>query len=332
MIVNSNPAARVLLVEDDDGNAADYLLWLADGKHKVVRAKAASDATELADTFAPDVVLLDMQIPSVPGAADADIVHGLRTLDDLVRGDPFRPVVVVTAHSRNRELMRDVLQRTHGGQFVFKDDRNLEQALLNAVAVAVNQPAFRMSRAVKEFRALIAKNEKEDVYRRFIHRHWREILGPEYREVRSPYPVARGGEIDLYAIRHDGFPDLWELKLPSDAIFKSYNDWHYHGEACARAIGQLMEYFDEAEKNARTGSLSYEGRKGVDVVTHRPRGFVVLGRYSEDPDEQRFQRERLRLENSFFAGLTVMTYDDLVERAEQYIGFLQRYRNGGEGQ
>ena len=53
MIVNSNPAARVLLVEDDDGNAADYLLWLADGKHKVVRAKAASDATPTAPPALP---------------------------------------------------------------------------------------------------------------------------------------------------------------------------------------------------------------------------------------------------------------------------------------
>ncbi|MEZ4300278.1 MAG: DUF4263 domain-containing protein [Polyangiaceae bacterium] len=66
------------------------------------------------------------------------------------------------------------------------------------------------------------------------------------------------------------------------------------------------------------------------MIAHRPRGFVVIGRYSKEPEEQRFQRERLRLENSFFAGLTVMTYDDLLERAEQYIDFLQRYR-GAEG-
>lgn len=328
--MDGNTSARVLLVEDDNANAADYSAWLRDGGHTIDRARAASDAAERADAFVPDVVLLDLAIPSVPDAADADVAHGLRALDELVRRDPFRPVVVVTAHSRNRELMREVMQRTHGGQFVFKDDRNLEQALLNAVAVAVSQPAFRMSRTVKEFRALIARDEKEDVYRRFIHKHWREILGPEYREVRSPHPIARGGEVDLYAIRHDGFPDLWELKLPGDPIFKSYNDWHFHSEACARAIGQLMEYFDEAEKSARTGSLGYEGRKGIDVVSHRPRGFVVLGRYSKDAEARRFERERLRLENSFFAGLTVMTYDDLAERAEQYIRFLQRYRNGEE--
>ena len=37
-------------------------------------------------------------------------------------------------------------------------------------------------------------------------------------------------------------------------------------------------------------------------------------------------RDRLRLENSYYAGLTLMTYDDLVERAEQYLTFLHEYR------
>lgn len=38
----------------------------------------------------------------------------------------------------------------------------------------------------------------------------------------------------------------------------------------------------------------------------------------------------VRLENGFYAGLTILTYDDLIERAEQYLRFLQRYRNGHE--
>ncbi|MEZ4306743.1 MAG: DUF4263 domain-containing protein [Polyangiaceae bacterium] len=190
--------------------------------------------------------------------------------------------------------MREVLQRTHGGQFVFKDDPTWSKPSSTPVAIAVSQPAFQMSRAVKGLRVLLDKDEKEDEYRTFIHRHWREILGPEYKEVQClPIPVARGGQIDLYAIRHDGFPDLWELKPRADPIFGRYNDCcNYHSDACARAIGQLMEYFDEAEKNARAGSLSYEGRKGIDVIAHRPRGFVVIGRYSKEPEEQRFQRER----------------------------------------
>jgi len=50
---------------------------------------------------------------------------------------------------------------------------------------------------------------------------------------------------------------------------------------------------------------------------------VVIGRYKDAAE-----RERLRLENSFLAGITVLTYDDLIERAEQFLLFLQQYRNG----
>jgi hypothetical protein len=42
------------------------------------------------------------------------------------------------------------------------------------------------------------------------------------------------------------------------------------------------------------------------------------------------EHERLRLENGFLAGLTILTYDDLIERAEQYLAFLVRYRNGDD--
>jgi hypothetical protein len=197
-------------------------------------------------------------------------------------------------------------------------------ALPRAVNVALASPAYTMSKVVRGFRALVAKNEPEDAYRKFIHQHWRAILGSEYRDVKSPYPITRGGEIDLLAIRWDGFSDLGELKRPADPVFKDYNGWLHHGVECARAVGQLMSYYDAAEKE-RPGQLSYEGRRGQSFHLHRPRGFVVIGRYENDA-----QRERLRLENSFLAGLAVLTYDDLIERAEQFLLFLQSYRDGDE--
>lgn len=58
---------------------------------------------------------------------------------------------------------------------------------------------------------------------------------------------------------------------------------------------------------------------------------MVLGRYSADADTAKVERERLRLENSFYAGLSVLTYDDLIERARSLLDFLLRHRNGGAG-
>lgn len=87
----------------------------------------------------------------------------------------------------------------------------------------------------------------------------------------------------------------------------------------------MMHYCDLAEKKL-PHSFSNQARHGLSAQIHRPRGFVVIGRYGDDPRH----RERLRLENSFLAGLAVLTYDDLIERAEQFLLFLQSYRNGDE--
>lgn len=322
---------RVLLVEDDDGSAEDYLRWLRARGYDVERAASFESAVARESSKQFDVVLLDLQLPSIDGAADEDTANGLRTLSKIVERAPLRPVVVLTAHSHNRELMREVLQRTRGGEFVFKDDRRLQDAIVAAVAVAARSASYRLSRSLDEFRALLDRDENEETYRRFIAEHWRAILGPEYIEVRSPHDVTRGGKIDLYAIRQDGFPDLWELKLPSASVFTKYNDWFCHSADTSKAIGQLMHYLDAAEKEP-VGSFSFERRRSlVSIVPNRPRGFVVIGRYGREPGEAAVLRERVRLENRFLAGITLMTFDDLVERAEAYLRFLHEHRNGFSG-
>lgn len=317
---------HVLLVEDNDASASDYERMLREVGHHITRASARSDALELAGQHRPDVVVLDLQLPSSPGRPDEDVRHGLDVLAALVRNNPFQPIVVMTAHSNNRELMREVLQRTHGGQFVFKDADDLEADLRAAVAVAVAHPAYTMSRSVRRFRAMLDEDLLEDEYRKFIATHWKVLLGPEYKDCRSPYEVSRGAQVDLFAVRHDDFPDLWELKRPQDPVFRAYDHWRLHSEATARAFGQMIDYCDLVRRDPQV-LRSYEARKGLGAVQlSRPRGFVVIGRYTGSPEERKGQRDRVRLENSYYAGLTLMTYDDLVERAEQFLGFLSGYR------
>ncbi len=232
----------------------------------------------------------------------------------------------MTAHSNDREVMREVLQRTHGGQFVFKDADDLQADLRTAVAVALAHPAYSMSRAIRRFRAMLDEDHNEDDYRRFIHQHWYVLLGPEYADCRSPHEVARGAKVDLFAVRHDGFPDLWELKRPRDPVFRPYADWLYHSPEAARGMGQLVDYCDRVRQEPQL-TRGYEARKGLGLVaTNRPHGFLVIGRYTGTSEERKAQRDRVRLENSYYAGLTLLTYDDLVERAEQYLRLIHDYR------
>ncbi len=316
---------RVLVVEDDDQVAELYNEWLSAQPYDVKRAATADDASKLAESIQPDVVVLDLQIPSKPGAADEHTDNGVRALDELLKADPFRPVVVATAHGANRALMRQVMQRNRGGHFLFKDDKELRSALLAAVAVALESPAYVASSAVRAFEALIARSPKEEEIRIFIRDNWRKLLGPKYKECHSPYEIDRGLKVDLLFLRPDGFPDIWELKRPDQPVFQAYNEHLHHSTECARAVGQLMEYLDRAEKNTG-GPGSYEDRKGFRGALHRPRGVVVIGR-----TVNKREQDRLALDNSFMAGITILTYDDLIQGARDVLTFLRDYRNGAAG-
>ncbi len=317
---------RLLLVEDNAQSAGLYRRFLAD-TCDVTWAKALEDGRRLAEAENPEVVVLDLQIPSEPDAADEDTRHGLRLLDRILELDPFRPIVVLTAH-HDRSLMRQVLQRTRGGQFVFKDDDEIERALLGAIATAVGGTAWQMAKTVRVFKGLVGENRPEDDYRRFMFEHWRVLLGPGYVDCRSPYEIARGAEIDLLGVRADGYTDLWELKRPDQAIFRTYNQWLHYSLDCAKAQGQLMEYIRLAMAEPSGHPRGVDRRRGLIAHTHRPRGFVVIGRYSQDADEAAKQRDWLHMSNSFLAGLQVLTYDDVVEQAEQLVEFVRDARNG----
>lgn len=315
---------RVLLVEDDDGSAEKYIDWLrADGR-QVERAAAADEARRIAVSFRPDVIILDLQIPTSAGRTDEDVEHGLSVLRDLVKADPFRPVVVATAHSRNTSLMRSVMQVNRGGGFIFKEDPDLRRALVKAIAVALESPAYLTRQKVQAFEVLVGKNPPEEEIRAFLAKNWRAIVGPKYTACHSPYEIDRGLKVDLMFERPDGFPDLWELKRPNQKIFKPYNDRRHLSDDCAKAVGQLMEYIDRAEKLSKEPG-SYEARKGVRVWMHRPRGIVVIGR---DGDEG--EKDRLALENSFYAGISILTYDDLLRGARDLLAYLREHRNGVE--
>lgn len=328
ILVKSDKKAKILIVEDIDAEAEDFRRWLIEDGYVVERAGSARDALEKASSFNPDAIVLDLQIPSKNGGTDENVELGFQTLDALLREKPFRPIVIATAHSGNRELMKRVFQRTRGGGFLFKDAQDLDRELLKEVAIALANPAYLMSKNVAQFKAMVERDESEDRLRQFIHEHWDVILGPEYRDCKSPYEISRGANIDLLAIRQDGFTDLWELKLPKDPLFKPYNQWWYHSSECATAIGQLMHYLDLAEREVRPGNLHYDARREVLMESHRPRGYIVIGRYDSDEQVAKRERERMRLENSYYARLTIFTYDDLIERAEQFLMFLLRHRNG----
>jgi len=88
---------RVLLADDDEDIRSVFEMVLSD-HFEVSAASTGAEAVALAETWRPDVVLLDWTLPDRSGA---DVVHSLRTI-----GPDFAtlPIVVVSGAAAVKEI------------------------------------------------------------------------------------------------------------------------------------------------------------------------------------------------------------------------------------
>jgi DNA-binding NtrC family response regulator len=96
-----SPPARVLVVDDDPEVAAVLRDALLESGYAAEIAADGAQALERALTYRPDVVLLDLTMPEIPG----DVVLG--RLHEI---DPTLPVIIVTGNT-DAERARATLAR-----------------------------------------------------------------------------------------------------------------------------------------------------------------------------------------------------------------------------
>jgi two-component system cell cycle response regulator DivK len=85
-------ATTALIVEDDPWSRAMMAELLVEERYAVLQAKSGEDALKLAAEHSPDVILLDLALPTKSGL---DVLRELKA-DDVTRSIP---VVVVSAYS-----------------------------------------------------------------------------------------------------------------------------------------------------------------------------------------------------------------------------------------
>lgn len=112
---------KILIIDDEPLNVALLEDLLAEAGYKQLRSVTDSRlALEVCDTFAPDLILLDLMMPHVDGLT---ILHSLRSAGDEV----FLPVIVLTADA-NEETKRAAL-RAGATDFLLKPLDHLEVLL-----------------------------------------------------------------------------------------------------------------------------------------------------------------------------------------------------------
>jgi DNA-binding NtrC family response regulator len=130
----SSPPARVLVIDDAPGTVDLFTAFLSDAGYEVLSALNGADGLLLIDLERPDVVLLDLHMPGVPGF---DVLRLVR----LVR--PDLPVIIVSGQA-DVNLARATLNR---GAFEYISKPFDPENIIRTVAAALtNGPATGTAR------------------------------------------------------------------------------------------------------------------------------------------------------------------------------------------
>ena len=198
--------------------------------------------------------------------------------------------------------------------------RHLANADLAAELLTAFRGAIRlreMQTAVAQLRTLLDGGEtSEQSYQAWCETNsWAfgnaYVMRDEVREI-SP-----GDNLDLLLPTViAGYRDVVELKRP-DAQVLRWDEAHrnfYFSADVSKAIGQCHRYLDVLHEVAAHGL-----RDHPEVVAYHPRATLVIGRSCDWGEEQ---LKALHGLNSRLAGITIMTYDHLLNQGERLVQML----------
>lgn len=92
--------AKILLVDDEPDMLDVWMLFLRHSGHEVIRAADGAEALDLVQSFQPDLIILDLMMPTASG----DMVLG------IIRSTPSLTntrVLVISAHPKGAKIAED---------------------------------------------------------------------------------------------------------------------------------------------------------------------------------------------------------------------------------
>ena len=130
---------------------------------------------------------------------------------------------------------------------------------------------------------------------------------------------------DFSLITHDNYLDILEIKKPATSLFKhdSSRDNYYWDAEISKAIVQTEKYIEGITRNSDSVRSYIKDEHGIDMKVMRPRGIILAG------DTRNFtntkQRDDFRLLSHSTRNITFLTYDELLNRLNNYIEVLEQY-------
>ena len=178
---------------------------------------------------------------------------------------------------------------------------------------------------IKDFKTLISNTgvkEVSDIQKFLKTNPW--IFGPEYKNL-DFRDAGFSGDPDGRLLRIDGLSDILEVKLPNEELLRAdTNGRQFICPKLAEALGQLtgyLEYYYSEYSHERDDETGKEILNDTYGKYYKPKGILLIGRRGKESINSMSQTISAKPKNmrrllSYFHWVEVLTYDDLIERAE----------------
>jgi hypothetical protein len=130
---------------------------------------------------------------------------------------------------------------------------------------------------------------------------------------------------DFSLVTHDNYLDILEIKKPDTPVLKhDAGRGNFFLDAdISRAVIQLENYLDTVSRHGDAVRSYIKDEYGLELKVVRPRGIILAG------DARSFssakQRDDFRLMSQGLKNITILTYDELHTRLNNYITVLEQF-------
>lgn len=200
----------------------------------------------------------------------------------------------------------------------------IKNEIISADLIIALQNANRIG-AVKKFAEMLKDDLKEQKWQDWFKANsW--VLGTEFIKVLDERSIDTENITDFLMQAYDGFLDIVEIKRPEGELTFWANSKDHNNlipsQHLIKAITQATNYIYEVEREVN--SIKFQERIG-NIKIIKPRCILIFGR-SSDWIKKHF--EAYRILNSCFHNITVLTYDQVLERAKRIVGLAPNEQQG----
>lgn len=168
--------------------------------------------------------------------------------------------------------------------------------------------------AVTRLEKIIAGDYKNEVDIQHFLKDNLWMFGNDYVYIIENGKINAQNILDMVPQNFESYIDIIEVKLPKERLF-NFDESHknyYSTSHLTKAIAQTQNYVFELEK--KTADEGYQNENACKVV--RPKGIILFGSQDTLSEEE---RQYLRILNSSYHNIQVITYQQLLEKAKNTL-------------